>query len=126
MENKEFGRCLEKRTKQFAIRIIMLCEQLPETSAGKVIRYQLIKSGTWVGANYREANRAVSRADFINKISICAKETSETQYWLEVAQDAGLLDEKTTSNDYKECSELLALFTTIKYSSKRPSKQNHA
>jgi four helix bundle protein len=64
MDNKQFGRELENRTKSFALRILRLCSQLPQTAEGKVIRYQLIKAGTSVGANYREANRAISKADF--------------------------------------------------------------
>jgi four helix bundle protein len=122
MDNKEFGRCLEKRTKQFAIKIIKLSEKLPETPAGKVVRYQIFKAGTSIGANYREANRPASRADFANKISICEKEASETQYWLEVIVESGLLDEKMIENEYHECSELLALFTSIRQTSKRSQR----
>lgn len=61
---KEFAKELEERTKRFAIRIIRLASKLPNTAAGNIIRYQLIKCGTSVGANYREANRAVSSVDF--------------------------------------------------------------
>lgn len=117
--NKEFAQQLEKRTKQFAIRIIKLSSQLPSSPEGNVIRYQLVKSGTSIGANYREANRAVSRADFRNKISICEKEASETQYWLEVVMEAGLLPTQRVQADYDECSELVAIFTSIGRSSKK-------
>ncbi len=80
MDNKEFGRKLEKRTREFAVRIIRLSDKLPNTPEGKVVRNQLTKAGTSIGANYREANRARSKADFRNKISICESEASETQY----------------------------------------------
>jgi four helix bundle protein len=91
MDNKEFSKELEKRTRKFAVRIIRLSANLPNTSEGIVIRNQITKAGTSIGANYREANRARSRKDFKNKIKICESETSETQYWLEVIVDANLL-----------------------------------
>ncbi len=83
-----------------------------------MIRYQIVKSGTSIGANYREANRAVSAPDFHNKISICEKEASETQYWLEIIMEAGLIPLEKIKADYKECSELLAIFTSIGRSGK--------
>jgi len=84
MDNKKFAKELEKRTRVFAVKIIRLSLMLPRTPEGLVIRNQLTKAGTSIGANYREANRARSRADFRNKIRICESEASETQYWLEV------------------------------------------
>ena len=111
--NKEFGQQLEKRTKAFAVRIIKLVEKLPNTRSGGVVQNQVVKSGTSVGANYREANRAISRADFKHRISICEKEASETQYWLEVIIEAGWLPAEQVNSDLKECSELLAIFTSI-------------
>ncbi len=84
MDNKGFSKELEMRTRQFAVRIIRLSTTLPNTPEGRVIRNQITKSGTSIGANYREANRARSKADFKNKIKICESEASETQYWIEV------------------------------------------
>ena len=75
MENKEFSRKLEKRTKAFAIGIIKLSGLLPNSVERKIIRNQMTKSGTSIGANYREAVRARSRADFKNKIKICGSKT---------------------------------------------------
>ncbi len=71
------------------------------------------KAGTSVGANYREANRARSRADFKNRIAICESESSETQYWLEIIKELKWLPWEDLKNDHEECSELLAIFTTI-------------
>ncbi len=71
--NKEFGKQLEKRTKAFAVRIIKLTSCLPHHREADTIARQIVRSGTSVGANYREANRAVSRADFRHRISICEK-----------------------------------------------------
>lgn len=78
MERKQFAKDLEKRTRKFAVQIIRLSTTLPGVSEGIVVRNQITKSGTSVGANYREANRSRSRADFKNKIKICESEASET------------------------------------------------
>lgn len=113
MNNKEFAKELEKRTKKFAVRIIRLSTRLPNTPEARVVRYQMTKAGTSVGANYREANRARSKADFRNKIDICETEASETQYWLEMIIEVGLLTRENLMFEYEECSELLAIFTSI-------------
>lgn len=78
LSNKAFAQKLEKRTREFSVAVICICNQFKSEPAAKVIGYQLIKSATSIGANYREANRPVSKADFKSKISICAKEASET------------------------------------------------
>ena len=113
MDRKQFAKDLEKRTRQFAVQIIRLSMALPNTAESIVVRNQLTKSGTSIGANYREANRSRSRADFRNKIKICESEASETQYWLEVIVDAGWLTWDKVKPEYEECSELLAIFTSI-------------
>ena len=113
MDNKEFSKELEKRTRRFGVRIIHLSTRLPDTPEGKVIRNQITKCGTSVGANYREANRSRSKGDFKNKIKICESEASETQYWLEIIVDAKWLSWEEVSSEYEECSELLAIFTSI-------------
>lgn len=74
---------LEKRTKIFAIKVIRFVAKLPKNKTTDVLGYQLLKSGTSIGANYREANRAESRNDFMHKIGVVSKEAAETQYWLE-------------------------------------------
>lgn len=103
---------LEKRTKIFAIRVIEFVATLPHTKAGEVIEFQLVKAGTSVGSNYREANRAESRNDFIHKIGIVEKESSESLYWLELCDDAGFGDAKKRSWLLQEARELLAIFTS--------------
>ena len=113
MERKEFAKALEKRTRAFSVQIIRLSMKLPRTPEGMVIRNQLTKSGSSIGANYREANRSRSKADFRNKIKICESEASEAQYWLEVIVEAEWLSRDEISQEYNECSELLALFTAI-------------
>lgn len=73
----------------------------------------MTKAGTSIGANYPEANRARSKADFRNKIRICESEASEAQYWLEVIGELEWLPWDKVKPEYKECSELLAIFTSI-------------
>ena len=104
---------LEKRTKEFAIEIIKLSIKLPSTSEGMVLKNQITKSGTSVGANYREANRSRSKADFKNKIKICESEASETVYWLEIIQYMNWEDSLIIEPVIKEANEILALFTSI-------------
>ena len=113
MENKQFGRELEYRTRRFAVNIIKMTAILPNTAESRVIRNQITKSGTSIGANYREANRARSRAGFRNKIRLCESEASETQYWFEIVDDMDWISKEALQTQYKECSELLALFTSI-------------
>jgi four helix bundle protein len=113
MDNKEFSKLLEKRTRDFGIKIIRLSTALPNTPEGREIRKQITKSGTSVGANYREVNRARSKADFRSKIKICQSEASETQYWLEVIGELKWLSWERLKPEYDECGELLATFTSI-------------
>jgi len=109
---------LAKRTKQFALKIIAFAASLPQNKACAVIEYQLVKAGTSVGANYREANRAESRADFIHKIAIVEKECSESQYWLELCEEAELGDPDQRRWLLQESGELLAIFTSVGRSTK--------
>ncbi len=112
-ENKEFARELEVRTRRFAISVIRLSGKLPNSIECKVIRNQVTKAGTSVGANYREANRSRSKADFKSRIRICESEASETQYWLQIIIEAELAPQSDVKPVYEECSELLAIFTAI-------------
>ena len=112
MDNKEFAKKLEKRTREFSVRIISLSRTLPNTPEARVIRSQITKSGTSIGANYREANRARSKADFKNKIRICEGEASETQYWLEIIVNVKWLSWAKVKWEYEECGELLGIFTS--------------
>ena len=112
MDNKEFAKKLEKRTREFTVRIIRLSSKLPNTPEARVIRSQMTKSGTSVGANYREANRARSKADFKNKIKICESEASETQYWLEIIVELKWFSWAKVKWEYEECGELLGIFTS--------------
>ena len=104
---------LEQRTKLFAVRVIDFVSSLPRSMTGDVLTRQLLRSATSIGANYREANRGVSRADFSNKIGTVQKEAAETQYWIELLIEPKIGSEDTVLALLKESTELLAIFTTI-------------
>jgi four helix bundle protein len=104
---------LEKRTKKFAVSVIRFVQDLPKNKVTDVLGYQLLKSGTSVGANYREANRAQSRADFVHKIGIVEKEIAETQYWLELFEEVDHGDNVARNGLLRESGELLAIFIAI-------------
>lgn len=103
---------LKQRTKAFALRIIKLSEVLPRTPTAIVIQKQIVRSGTSVGANYRAACRARSRADFASKLAIAEEEADETLYWLELLADSGLVKAQGVAELQQEADELVAIFTS--------------
>ena len=115
MDNKQFGEYLEKRTKNFALSVIKLSTSLPNSIEFSVIKKQIVKSGTSIGANYREANTPRSKADFKNRISICRNETNETIYWLELIIESRPARNLQAIEIYAEAKQLLAIFTSIAY-----------
>ena len=114
---------LKKRTKKFAISILHLIDDLPKDNKGQIIRYQLGKSGTSVGANYRASCRAKSKADFIAKIEIVEEEADECCYWLEIITEAGIMNNERTKGLLKEANELTAIFTATGKTSKENSSK---
>jgi len=104
---------LEQRTKRFALAVIKFSSSLPRNREIDILMRQLIRSTTSIGANYREANRGVSRADFANKIGTVQKEAAETQYWLELLLESGLVNDHSAQELLQESSELLAIFASI-------------
>ena len=98
-----------KRTFDLAVRIIRLTEALPKSRVSDVIARQLIRCGTSVGANYRAACRARSRADFIAKLGIVEEETDECQYWLDLIVHTGLMHEGRVAVLKAEAGEILAI-----------------
>jgi four helix bundle protein len=107
------GKDLRERTKRVVLRIIKLYTELPKTTVAQVLGKQVLRSGTSVGANYREANRARSRAEFIAKMGDCLKELDETSYRLELLMEAGIAPEEKLAGLYPETQELTAIFVTI-------------
>jgi four helix bundle protein len=104
---------LEQRTKRFSLAVIKFTTSLPRSRAADVLCRQLLRSATSIGANYREANRGVSRADFVNKIGTVQKEASETLYWIELLVESGIAPAPRAKEIHQESSELLAIFTAI-------------
>ncbi|MEM9186524.1 MAG: four helix bundle protein [Planctomycetota bacterium] len=102
---------LKSRTKSFALRIIRVYEALPKSTTAQVIGKQVLRSGTSVGAHYREACRARSPAEFISKIEGGLQELEETQYWLELLVDSETLPESRLSELQDEANQLAAMLT---------------
>lgn len=102
---------LKTRTKQFGLRVIHLVEVLPDQPSANVIGRQLLRSGTSVGANYRAACRARSKADFASKVSIAIEEADESLYWMELLIEAGIVAEERMSQLLQEANELVAILT---------------
>jgi four helix bundle protein len=110
---------LRNRTKTFALRVIILANSLPNTSVARIIRDQLLRAGTSVGANYRAAKRAKSTADFISKMGTVEEEADESMYWMELIVESGLMDEKMISELYQEADEILAMVVASIKTAKR-------
>jgi four helix bundle protein len=106
-------RDLKTRTKAFALRVIKLYSALPRRGDAKILGNQILKSGTSVGAHYREACRAKSDADFISKIEGALQELDETAYWLELIGEAQILPMTRLQPLHDEAEELLAILVTI-------------
>jgi four helix bundle protein len=104
---------LRLRTKQFALRVIRLYAALPKRVEADVIGRQVLRSGTSIGANFREAHRARSDAEFVAKLGDCLKELEETSYWLELLVDSAIIPADRLSPLHQECDELIAILTTI-------------
>jgi four helix bundle protein len=111
---------LQQRTKDFALRVLNLIEHLPNTIGGRVLANQLARSATSVGANYRAAWRARSRADFPSKLGTVADEADESLYWLELIQVGDFVPEKKIASLISEADELTAIFTSGRRSASRP------
>ena len=109
---------LRQRTKQFSLRIIRLYSSLPETAVARVIGNQVLRSGTSVGAHYREATRARSTVEFVSKLDGGLQELDETEYWLELLVEGNIVASNKLSDLLKETDELIAIFTTCSKNAK--------
>src|SRR5438874_10437022 len=119
MQNEE--KDLRDRTKRFALRIIEMFPVIPKTAEAQVLGKQVLRSGTSVGANYREAYRGCSKAEFIAKCGDSLRELEETAYWLELLVDGNMMPAQKLSALRQECDELIAIFVTIVKRSKETS-----
>lgn len=116
-EKELFIENLKKRTRKFAIDIIDFCNSLKTCKASSVVTYQLVKSATSTGANYRAACRARSGSEFFSKICIVVEEADESEYWLEIINDAKLSsDEVSLKRLLKEANEITRIMAKTKNS----------
>src|SRR6478672_11663762 len=106
-------RDLRERTKAFALRIIRMFSRLPKTAEAQVLGKQVLRSGTSIGANYREAFRGRTRAEFIAKCGDCLREIEETAYWLELMVESEIVSASNLLPLRNEIDELTAIFATI-------------
>ena len=102
----------------YAVRVVNMYKFLNEEKQERVMSKQLLRCGTSIGANCREAIYAQSTLDFINKLSIALKEASETEFWLELLHDSTYIDDKSYESIHEECVELIKLLTSIIKSTK--------
>lgn len=103
---------LKLRTKEFALRIIHLSRSLPSSLETQVLRKQILRSGTSVGAHYREGSRARSTAEFVSKLNGGLQKLEETAYWLELLADSGIVNAERLSDLQHETNELTAILIT--------------
>lgn len=113
---------LKDKSFNFAIRIVKLYKYLSDNKNEYVISKQILRSGTAIGALYREAEHAESKKDFIHKLSIAQKECNETLYWLELLEKTDFVDTKQNKSIYDDCNELMALLVSIIKSTKNNMK----
>ncbi len=113
---------LKRRTMAFAVRIVKLYGALPKTTAAQVIGKQLLRSGTSVGAHYREGMRARSTAEFVSKIEGGLQELEETDYWVELLVEAEIVHPNRLADLRKEINELTAILVTCAKNAKQKAK----
>jgi four helix bundle protein len=104
---------LRERTTEFALRIVRMYTRLPKTTVAQTLGKQALRSGTSVGAQFRESQRAKSDADFINKLESVLQEADETAYWLELLVKADIVPATQLEPLRKETDELIAIIVTI-------------
>ena len=101
------------KSKTFALRTMRLFKYLSDNYRIAPVANQILKSGTSIGANAREAVRAQSKPDFYSKLNIALKESSETEYWLEILFESGYISREQFDSMYSDCKELTKLLTAI-------------
>ena len=104
---------IKGKSKAFALRIIKLYRYLCDEKHEYVLSKQILRSGTSIGANVREAQRGQSKPDFYSKMNIALKEADETAYWLELLFESGFFDESSFNSIYADCEEIVKVLTTI-------------
>ena len=109
---------LKDRSKAFAVRVLKLVDALPRTAAGRAVANQITRSATSVGANYRAARRARSPKEFFAKLGIVVEEADETEYWLELITETGMIPEDCVAPLLAEATELTMIFAKSRKTAK--------
>ena len=115
---------LRERTMNFALRIVQMFVALPKTEEARVLGKQVLRSGTSVGANFREAHRARSKPEFIAKVGDCLKELDESSYWLELLTRSSIVPVSKLASLQDETHQLIAILTTISKNAKRDKERD--
>jgi four helix bundle protein len=115
---------LRNRTRSFAVVTVGLCRSIPPTFEGRHVAGQLIRCSTSVAANYAAACRAKSRRDFVSKIGIVLEESDESLFWLDFAQELGLIDKDRSTSAIAEARELVAIFTATRSTARRRLRES--
>ncbi len=117
------GEDIQSRLSGFAVQVMVLCDRLPRTFAGKHIGEQLFRSGTACAANYAEARGAESRNDFIHKLGIVRKELNETLVWLDLVAKRGMVGDETVAPTRMECDELCRIVSASRKTAELNQRQ---
>ena len=117
LSNYEFGEKFKKRTKAFSLRVIKLFQSLPNTVEAQILGKQVLRSATSVAANYRAACRGRSTAEFAAKIGVALDEADESQFWLELLEESGIVPSERLIQLRQEVGAITAILTSIRKSS---------
>ena len=111
-KGKDMEYLIDNKTKAFAVRIVQFTRYLQSDRNEFILSKQILRSGTSIGANIRERKNAQSKADFVNKLAIALKEADETQYWLEILYESGLIVQQQFNSLNEELKEIIAIITS--------------
>ena len=124
MENEDQqGNAVEEKSFRFAVRIVRLYQYLSDNKKEYVLSQQLLRSGTSIGANVSEAQQAQSKADFISKMAVALKETTETKYWLRLLYETDYLNQREHTAIHGDCVEIEKLLTAIVKASRQDNDE---
>jgi len=114
---------MRQRTKAFALRVVAMVGEMPSNTSGFVLGKQVLRSGTSVGANYREACRASTRKQFLYSLEIALREADETLYWIELIMEANIFRQSQLQPLWSECNELVSILNAAVKSTKNNMEQ---
>lgn len=123
MDNQRYKRDLGERLLRFSVRIIALASELPKSPAGYALANQIIRSACSVGANFSEAQDAISSKEFLHSLNISLKEARETLYWLNVIKMSRLIQSNTVNHEIEECGQIVAILVSTVKSLKRKAQK---